>query len=199
MANPTSQGIDLGPWLDSIRSIPEHGDALAATFQLLADQAANGHAQAATNPGGDLAAPSRLDNFAVNTDTAGHAYFQITDNGNIQRGVNYFVAHSDNPAFTNAHVLHLGASRNGVPLYIGNSTRYFAAYHGYQGSDKMSPPVYHGGSNPAAVTGGGTSPATFPDSTGCGTAPTDGSRPFQGFGNTLYRQPSSGKKRAIAS
>jgi hypothetical protein len=184
-----SNAIDLGQFLPAIRQLPKIGQPLYEALQSFVDQSNHAHANAAVSGAGSLAPPPRLDSFHVTTCPAGFAYFGMKHNGNIQRGISYFVEHADNPSFTNAHTVELGPSRNGHPLYIGNSTRYFRAYSGYQGSNATSEKTNFGGATAAAVVGGGTSPANFQQSFGAGTAPTDGSRPGSGFGPVLYRGP----------
>jgi hypothetical protein len=191
---PTSNSLDISQWMPAIRQLPVFGDKLSQALQYIVDGVNLGHANAAVAAAGSVAPPPRLDSFNVTTDAMGFAYFGLKHNGNIQRGVNYFVEHADNPGFVGAHIVHLGTSRNGVPLYIGNSTRYFRAYAGYQGSDEVSERTNFGGASPTAVTGGGSAPAAFQQSYGAGTAPTDGSQPGRGFGPVLYRGPAAAKR-----
>jgi len=185
MANRTSNALDIGQWAPAIRAIPGVGQKMYEALQYLVDGVNQAHANAAVSTT-VLPAPPRPDAITVNTCPAGFAYFGIKHNGNIQRGISYFVEHADNPAFTNAHTVELGPSRNGVPLYIGNSTRYFRTYAGYPGSNTMSEKTNFGGETPKAVVGQGSSAPNFTDSFGAGTAPTDGSQPGTGFGPVLY-------------
>jgi hypothetical protein len=182
----TSNSIDLSQWLPAVRQIPQYGQKLFEAFQALIDQTNQAHANAGVSAS-TLAPPPRLDDFQVTKDTNGFVYFGIKHNAPIQKGIQYFVEHADNPAFTGAHLHVETTSRNPPPLFIGNSTRYFRAYAMYQGSNVPSPIMNFGGETPTAVTGGGTAPAAFQQSFGAGTAPTDGSKPGQGFGPVLYR------------
>lgn len=191
---PKSNSVDLSQWLPAVRQIPQIGNQLAQALQGFADQVNQAHAQSAVSGASPLQSPPKLDSFNVTQDTVGNAYFGLQHNGNIQKGVSYFVEHADNPGFVGAHTVHLGASRNGVPLYIGNSTRYFRAYSMYQGNDQPSEITNFGGQTPTAVTGSGSAPATFQQSFGAGTAPTDGSQPGKGFGPVLYRAPLGAKR-----
>jgi hypothetical protein len=185
MANRTSNSLDISQWMPAIRAIPIVGQKLHEALQYIVDGVNQAHANAATSST-VLPPPPRPDAFTVNTCAAGFAYFGVKHNGNIQRGIHYFVEHADNPGFTNAHVVPLGPSRNGQ-LYIGNATRYFRTYAGYPGSNTMSEKTNFGGNNPVAVVGGGSTAPNFTASFGSGTAPTDGSQPGTGFGPVLYR------------
>jgi hypothetical protein len=194
-----SNSLDISQWMPALRAIPLFGQPLYEALTRIVDGVNQGHAHAGVAAAGPLPAPPKINSFTVTTDASGHAYFGIKDNGNIQRGIHYFVEHADNPGFVGAHQIPLGPSRNGQPLYIGNSTRYFRAFSSYPGSNSVSEIINHGGAVPVAVVGGGSSPAAFQQSYGAGTAPTDGSAPGQGFGPVLYRAPASQAKRTLAS
>lgn len=196
MGQNTSNSINLSPWLPALRQLPGIGDKLYQALQILVDGVNQGHANAGVAGAGALSPPPRLDAFNVATDSNGFAYFGLLHNGAKQRGINYFVEHADNPAFVNAHVLHLGTSRNGQ-LFIGSSTRYFRAYGAYQGSNEAAEPFNFGGSTASAVVGGGSAPATFTSSNGAGTAPSDGSIPGGGFGPVLYTRGGPVTKRNL--
>jgi hypothetical protein len=98
----------------------------------------------------------------------GHFNVALSDQNNVYAGVNYFAAHADNPNFTNAHIIDLGASRN-HNVFLGNVGRYWMGYSSYANSAPSSP-RYHGGTQPAIVQGGGTNAGPqFLDSQGSGT------------------------------
>jgi hypothetical protein len=198
MPTRTSNSIDISQWLPAIRQIPGVGDKLSQALQYIVDGVNQGHANAAVAGGGPLAPPPAPDDFKVNTCAAGFAYFGIKHNGNIQRGIEYFIEHADNPAFQNAEVMPLGTSRNAPPLYIGNATRYFRCYAMYPGSNQPSGKLNFGGTNPTAVTGQGSTAPNFTGSFGSGTCPTDGSVSGAGFGPVLYRQAGSAQKRNLS-
>jgi hypothetical protein len=193
-----SNSLDIGQWLPAIRQIPEHGTELAQALQRMVDGFNQSAANGAVAASGPLSAPPQIGKLDVSTCPAGFAYMKITDNGHIQRGINYFVEHADNPAFTNAHTVDLQSSRNGQPIYIGNASRYFRAYSHYQGANEASKPVNFGGDVPQVVSGGGSSAPAFQDSAGAGTAPTDGSKPGKGLGPVLYRPPATNTKRIVS-
>jgi hypothetical protein len=196
MANKAS-GLDISQWLPAVRQIPGVGDKISQALEYIVNGFNQGMTNAGINAGGAMPAPPRIGSLSVQTCPGGFAYFNIQDNGNIQRNIEYFVEHADNAAFTNAHTVSLGASRNGLPLYIGNDTRYFRAYSMYPGSNQTSKPINFGGTVPTALTGGGSNAPNFTSSAGAGTAPTDGSRSGEGFGSTLYRGPLPTSKRQI--
>lgn len=118
---------------------------------------------------GDPIPPPAINRLHV-TAADGHFSAAITDNGNIYRGVQYYIEHADNPAFKSPTVVHLGDSRN-WHSFLGNTTRYFRAYSSYQSSGP-SAAIYHGGSNaPSPVAGGGAIPgASLLPSESSGTA-----------------------------
>lgn len=125
--------------------------------------------QTNTNSHTEPTAPPPINNLHVSASN-GHFQVAITDNNEIYRGVQYFVEHADNPNFTNAvQTQASGTSKRNHNEYLGDSARYFRAYSAY-GTGPASKPVYHGGAQPVAVTGGGSvgGPAFLP-SQGSGT------------------------------
>lgn len=99
----------------------------------------------------------------------------ITDNSPKYRGHSNFLEYSDDSNFGNAHVIHLGPSRNWRGS-LGTGTFYFRSYGAYPTS-QPSPPIYHG-----AVSGGGSAEPQMQAGQGSGTSHTAG----HGFGGVPY-------------
>ncbi len=103
----------------------------------------------------------------------GYMHVAINDQGPLYRGVRYWVAHADNPNFTNAiHTQASGTELRNHTEFIGNQTRYVQVYKSYPWSGPTAP-VIHGGAQPIAVQGGGNSPGPLwlpSEGTGTGTA-----------------------------
>lgn len=160
---------------------PELGQAFDDIVRVLE----NSMNQTNASPDGQAQPPTSPAALSV---TAAHGIFDIalTDNAEVNRGINYFVEYSKSPQFTAPHVIDLGQSRN-HRASLGNQTLYWRAYSAYP-TGPRSGAVYHGGQNqPTPVPGGGT--ATGPDlqpSQGSGTSygpnAADG-----GFGNNARR------------
>ena len=111
--------------------------------------------QTNSNAVGQPAPPPAVSSVNV-TGRGGYLHVAINDQGNIYRGIRYYVEHADNPHFTDAINVPMGDSRN-VSIAVGNQTRYVRAYSAYISSGP-SEAVYHGSQvQPTAVSGGGTS------------------------------------------
>ena len=98
----------------------------------------------------------------------------ITDTTPQYRAKNHFVEYADNPSFTNAHKVDLGAGQNWRGM-IGNGTFHFRSYSAYPTSGP-SGMIYHAPVN----TEGGSQPAMQPGhgiGTGFGLQPYTGSTP----------------------
>lgn len=142
------------------------------------------HTNTATQ--GKVDPPPAINSVSV-TGQNGHFNVAITDNGQIYRGIQYYVEHADNAAFTNPTVIHIGDARTHNE-YLGNVTRYWRAYSAYA-TGPPSSPSYHGGrSAPLPVTGGGvTGGPAFQPSQGSGTGtPGQG---LSGPGPVPFRSP----------
>jgi hypothetical protein len=140
--------------LDFIRSMPDIG---AKLYETLSDLNAQHQTLAQQVNGSGVsqpAAPASINALTV-TGQNGHFNVAITDNNPVYRDVHYWLEHADNPHFVNAHVVHMGQSRN-TNLFLGNVTRYFRAYSSYA-SSPPSTPAYHGTATgaPLPVSGGG--------------------------------------------
>lgn len=129
------------------------GARLVETIQDLMQQNANLAQQVNANPVGQPPAPPAVSGLKV-TGQNGHFNVAVKDDGPVFRDVHFWLEHADNPAFQNAHVVHMGQSRN-TNLFLGNVKRYFRAYSSYA-SSPPSAPTYHGSEvAPLPVEGGG--------------------------------------------
>lgn len=152
------------------KDFPDLGPKLAEALQSIAQSSANVAQQLNGNGTGNPQPPPAVNGLKV-TGQNGHFNIAIQDGGKIFRDVHYYVAHADNPHFTNASVIHMGHSRN-HNVFLGNVSRYWMAYSAYA-SSAPNQPVYHGSqTNPLAVAGGGDigGPEFLP-SEGSGTGP----------------------------
>lgn len=183
---PAQQQVRNLAYLRSLSSkeFPELGAKLYEALTDIVGRQSNLEQQVNGNAQGQPAAPPAINALKV-TAQNGHFSAAITDNGNVFRGIQYYIEHADNPQFTNPTVVHLGDSRN-WDKFLGNTTRYFRAYSSYA-SSPPSAAAYHGGAAaPQAVAGGGSvgGPA-FQASQGSGTgAPGQG---LQGPGQAPFR------------
>lgn len=132
--------------------------------------------------------PPRVTAINVASLGTGAVDVAITDTGEVNQGVSYFVEHADNPNFTNARQEHFGASRNGV-IPIGSRIRYFRAFSQYQypPSQPNDPIVFGGLGAPSGVAGGGTTTPALQASTGSGTGSSNGQQSSWGFGKVRVR------------
>jgi hypothetical protein len=190
--------------LDFLRQIPEFGQYLSEALRKV-QEATNGLGKnVAVDPTGTMPKPPTIQQLTVKTNGTGLVHAVVSDNNPIQKGLHYFVEYSNDAAFSQPHVVHLGASRSMPPITLpgsddnGNPQKfYFRAYSQYPGSHPGEP-VHFGGDTPSAVDPGGTQQMTLVPSTGSGTAPNTGERGASGFGRVLLR-PSSGPKRSAAA
>lgn len=136
-----------------IRTLPVIGARLYESLLSVQDGVSNVEQQTNTSSSQQPSPPPAINGLKVNTGPGGEFQAAITDQGNVSRGVNYFIEHADNPQFNNPHIIDNGTSRNWAG-HMGNQTLYWRAYSSY-GSSPASPAVYHGSqASPAPVTGG---------------------------------------------
>ena len=188
-------------FLTEVRNKDPH---LALLLEKIIDNLNNLSQHAGFDPSGKVQPPEphQALNVAAGTD---HVHIAITDNSKVRKNVQYFAERSANdPAFTNPHVEHLGASRervlalpakdgNGVPIQY-----YFKSYGSYPGSDPQSRHTYFGSKfAPTAVTLTGASQLALLPAVGSGTGRPDGSQSGAGLGIDLERPP-LGPKRSPA-
>ena len=149
----------------------EYGGRLYEAIQDL-NQAVSNHLQQTNgNATGEPQPPPSPMGIKV-TARDGYMHVALNDQGPLFRGVQYWVAHADNPNFTNAvHTQASGTELRNHTEFIGNQTRYVQAYKSYPWSGPTQA-VVHGGASPIAVQGGGSvaGPLYLP-SEGTGTGP----------------------------
>lgn len=183
-----------------IKQIPVFGQYLDDLAGKIQEGINNLGQNLGADPTGMVATPATIQQLTVKTNGTGLVHAVITDNNQIQKNLHYFVEYDTNPAFTQPHVVHLGASRTMNPLNLpanddnGNPQKfYFRAYSQYQGSHP-GVPIHFGGPVPTAVAPGGSQNLTLIPSTGSGTAQPTGQQGGSGFGKVLFR-PAPGPKR----
>ena len=204
MAKASTEQLDIQKELAILRKLPEYGQFVGTALQRIED-AVNGLAtNAAVAAKGKIPSPPTIQQLNVKTDGNGLVHAVISDSNPIQKGLHYFVEYSTDSAFSQPHVVHLGASRSMSPIILpakddnGVAQKFFfRAYSQYPGSDP-SAPQHFGGNTPTAVDPGGAAQMTLLSSTGSGTAQNSGEQGGSGFGTVLNR-PTAGPKRVIAA
>jgi hypothetical protein len=148
----------------------EYGGRLYEALHDINSAISNHIQQTNGNPIGEPQPPPSPMGIQV-TARDGWMHVAMNDQGPLYRGVQYWVAHADNPQFTNAvHTQASGTELRNHTEFIGNQTRYVQAYKSYPWSGPTEP-VIHGGATPIAVVGGGTSPGPlYLPSQGTGTS-----------------------------
>lgn len=192
--------LSLDKEITFLRSIPGFGQYLSEGLRKI-QEGVNGLGQnVSVDPNVTLPAPPTIQQLTVKTNGSGMVHAVVNDSNPIQKNLHYFVEYDTNPAFSQPHVAHLGASRTMAPMILpanddnGKPQKfYFRAYSQYQGS-MPSPPIHFGGTVPTAVNPGGTQNLTLIPSTGSGTAQPNGQQGGSGFGKVLTR-PAQGPKR----
>lgn len=164
-------------------STPQNPDLGARLYDaLMSIQKAHNNTESQTNGNstGIPTAPPKLDGLIVTSTSVGH-HISIQHGGEFYRGIEYHGDYADNPQFTNPFPWHAGPARE-LDLATGSKTLYFRAQGQYQ-TGESTEPVYHGGSQPLAVTGGTDSPLGWSQGSGTGL-PGEG---MQGYGAQPYR------------
>jgi hypothetical protein len=155
------------------------GQKLSEAFDDVSSAIGNVHNQLASNPEGINVVPPKIGTVQAQHLGAGMLNFAITDNGKIQRAIDYFVEIADNPGFSGAEVIHSSPSRNGhVP--VPNGTWYVKAYSQYKFGGTPSQPLTTGPINVSGSQYGTRLPTQ-----GCGTG-TPGAT-GQGAGTVISR------------
>ena len=184
--------LDLSQYLTEIKA---DNPRLAVALQNIEDSINQAAQAAGTDATQHTEPPNPLNaiNVAAGSDSV---HVTLEDNSQRSRALNYFVEWSANdPSFANPHVEHLVASRGRVlslpPMDADSNpyTYYFRAYSAYPSSKIPSTPVYFGGKIPQAVTLSGSTTLTLLNSTGSGTAPSNGQRGGVGFGKSQFALP----------
>jgi hypothetical protein len=142
--------------------------------------------KANVDPNGETPAPFDISRLTV-VASQGVFDIRIFDDSPVNRGIHYFVEYSTTPSFTNPIPIHLGTSRCGRE-FLGNLTLYWRAYSQYLGSQPSNPVYFGSAVVPTPVVGGGSITGPTPQqSTGSGTASSNGNQGAQGFGVNLKR------------
>lgn len=172
-------------WIRTLRlpDFAEFGPRLYQTLkasergQNQIEQQVNGNLSGQPQP------PPRLSGMNV---TAQNGIFHVSlfHNADFYRGVRYHVEYATDPNFGTPFPLPMHDAREWRGS-LGNLTLYFRSTTSY-GTSAPAPWVYHGGSKPIAVTGGGISGPPLPSiSQGSGTGfPQQG---LQGSGQQPFR------------
>ena len=166
------RNLDYLRTTDPATAGPTYGARIYEAIHDLSSALSNSLSQTNSNPIGEPQPPSSPLGIQV-TARDGYMHVAINDQEPLYRGVQYWVAHADNPNFTNAiHTQASGTELRNHTEFIGNQTRYVQAYKSYPWSGP-TPPIIHGGAIPIAVQGGGNvaGPLYLPSQgTGTGTA-----------------------------
>lgn len=156
----------------SIDGVPDFGARLFKAMRGIQTQVTNIERQGNFSAQAQPAAPPAIQGVHVSTGPGGEFQIAISDTGQVNRGINYFVEHDSDPNFSNPHVIDMGQSRN-HSVYMGGQTLHWRAYSAYPGSD-ASPAAYHGSAADPLPVQGGVAGARAP-SQGSGTgAPAQG-------------------------
>lgn len=200
MAGNSPAALDLGQFIQGLQKLHPQ---MAPMLQKIQDAVNNLAQNLAVSPTGMVPPPSAIQSVNVKTSTTdGTTHVTITDNSPISKGLQNFVEYDTDPAFSQPHVVPLGASRGTVvnlPAQDDSGaaqTWYVRGYTQYPGS-VAGPKVNFGGNTPAPIAPGGTTKLTLLPSTGSGTASPSGQQGGQGLGNVQNR-PVQGPKRSIS-
>lgn len=170
----------------SVPGMPDFGQKLYETLKAMNTAQDNVTSQTNGSTSAQPASPPPLTSMAVSAQD-GLFHVSLQHEANFYRGVNYHVEYSTSPNFTNPFPIHMGPNRE-MRVMLGNQTLHFRAATSY-GISQPSTWIYHGGSTPIAVTGGGVSGPPLPaQSQGSGTgSPGEG---LQGPGVLAFKSAS---------
>lgn len=194
--------LDLNRYRNYLGKIPALGNYLSEALEDIQTAVNQGFSTLGASPNTTLDPPGTIQGLTVKTDGNGNVHAVINDNNPITKNLHYFVEHDTDPAFSQPHVYHLGASRTLGPMPLpnfdddGNPQQfYFRAYSQYPGS-KPGAVINFGGTAPTAVTPGGTAKLTLLSSTGSGTAQNTGEEGGAGFGRNQIRPQITVKRQS---
>lgn len=175
-----------------LENIPNIGRYLGTVLRGIQNGVNNLGQNLGAEPAGTIPPAPQIQGLTVKANN-GAVHAVISDKNAISKHVNYFVEYDTNPAFTQPHVVHLGASRSMSPINLpakddnGKTQQfYFRAYSQYLGGNPGAP-VHFGGTTPTPVSPGGNMQMTLIPSTGSGTAQPNGQQGGSGFGKVLFR------------
>jgi hypothetical protein len=138
MAPPKLNLPNLG-YIRALKNAPIDGPKLAETFDSVSRGVGNVANRLASNPSGVDNNPPQIAMLEAQHLGNGLVDIAITDNGNIQSAISYYVEYSVAPGFPNSRYIHLGTSRNAT-VYLPNGSYYFKAYSQYISGGQASPP-----------------------------------------------------------
>lgn len=194
--------LDLNRYRDFLGKMPGFGSYLSQALQEVQDGINNGFKSLGANATGSAITPDPIQQLTVKTNNNGLVHAVISDATPIQRNLHYFVEYDTSPAFSQPHVVHLGASRQMNPITLpalddnGNPQQfYFRAYSQYPGG-QPGQPIKFGGETATAVNPGGSQSMTLLSSTGSGTAQNTGEQGGAGFGFVLHRPGPAPKRQS---
>lgn len=164
----------------SIPGMPDFGVRLVETLKAMNQQRLNIAQQTNSDPSANPSPPPPLGGITVTSTSVGH-HISIQHPGDFYRGVEYHGDYADNPQFSNPFPWHAGPARE-LDLATGSRTLYFRAQGQYP-TGSSTDPVYHGGLQPIAVTGGTQSPLGASQGSGTGL-PGEG---LSGYGPVSFR------------
>jgi hypothetical protein len=136
----------------------------AEAFEDVGNAVGNVANQTASDPTGANNTPAPIGGIQAQHLGNGILDFAITDNGAVQRAVDYVVELANNPGFSNARTVHFSPSRNGT-VTVPNGNWYLKGYHQYRFGGRPSRPIVTG---PINVTGSVN--GILLDGQGCGVA-----------------------------
>lgn len=197
--------MDATQWLQEVRQATDWTTAQRGLFQLLehiVTHSNQGFSQLGIDTAGKTSPPNPLEKLSV-TANNGTVQAVLTHNAPVEKHTSYFLEASTDAAFSQPHVIALGASRSAfVPLPTtdaNNSTIHwhFRAYAQRLGSDASAKTYFGDAVNPTPVTVGGNVKFTPLASTGSGTAAPNGQQAGTGLG-PVQNRPEVGPKRSPA-
>lgn len=164
----------------STPEFPDLGRRIAEALTSLQDAHNVTESQTNANSTGRPGPPPPLGSITVTPTSVGH-HISIAHPGEFYQGIAYHGDYADNPHFTNPFPWHAGPARE-LDLATGNKTLYFRAQGQYP-TGASTDPVYHGGTQPIAVTGGTSVPLGKSQGSGTGL-PGEG---LSGYGPVAFR------------
>jgi len=183
------------------QQFPDIGNYLGRALESLQNSISNLAQNVAADPSRTLPPPNPVRSLEVKSNNNGLVHAVINDHSEIKRGIHYFIEYDTDPAFSQPHVVHLGASRSMAPINLpamdddGNAQQfYFRAYSQYPGGS-AGEKINFGGTSATPVNPGGSQQMTLLTSTGSGTAQASGEEGGLGFGRDLIRPATTSAKR----
>ena len=155
------------------------GVKLSEAFDDVGKGVDNVAAQMGADPNGSPRVPPSIAKLEAQHLGNGILDFAITDNGTVNRAIDYVVELADNPNFSGARTVHFSPSRNGTAM-VPNGDWYLKAYSQYRLGGPPSGALTSG-----KVTVTGSASKSLFGTQGCGAAPANTTG--QGAGLTVSR------------